>query len=406
MAGKGLSSWAGVDRRSLLALAAAAGFAPTAWAAEAAGPLHVPLKIRWNRPWMNVTLDGNGPYPYVLDCGTSQWLIDRRLAEALKLQGLHRERVGGVVGEANVNTFLVKEVLIGDGLRVPNEEFTAVALADFFRGTVPIGLLTLYPSELSFSDSELRLWRGGGFDLGDDTVALHVTRGNRRDEFVVDAEVDGHVLTFGLDTGDPGLLSLNRDTVRRLNLWDAYPKFTEYRAGSVTGDAFAVRDVRAKQIKFGASAFDNPVISLTDPNAPPNSESESSLSNPGDQAGLIGMDVLRRFDLKIDVRQGKIGLKANRDFSTVWRTDRSGLTALSRRNQKGEHIARVTGVAPGSAADTAGLKAEDRIVLADGEYPFRDFEWDLKGPPGTRLMLTIERGGARQQIPLILADRI
>jgi membrane-associated protease RseP (regulator of RpoE activity) len=70
----------------------------------------------------------------------------------------------------------------------------------------------------------------------------------------------------------------------------------------------------------------------------------------------------------------------------------------------------VTEVVAGSPADSAGLKAGDRIRAIDGESGTVQMDervrtWRLE-PPGTRVTLEIERGGTRSSVSFELLDGI
>ena len=71
-----------------------------------------------------------------------------------------------------------------------------------------------------------------------------------------------------------------------------------------------------------------------------------------------------------------------------------------------QHVARVTAVAPGSAAARAGLAPGDDLLALDGAPPISiaDFAWSLhRGPASGTLPLTIRRGAGEQQLTLPLA---
>src|SRR6202008_1916069 len=86
---------------------------------------------------------------------------------------------------------------------------------------------------------------------------------------------------------------------------------------------------------------------------------KGSFANP-DPAGNLGSGVLRRFTVAFDYAARKMYLAPNAAFGKPDPFDRSGLWLL-RDGAKPQ----VTDVVPGSAAEHAGLRVDDRIVAFD-----------------------------------------
>lgn len=76
--------------------------------------------------------------------------------------------------------------------------------------------------------------------------------------------------------------------------------------------------------------------------------------------GLIGNEILNRFTLLIDNINKKVYIKANRNISQPIKYDKSGLTLFASGKNLDDFY--VKHVIPGSPADIAGLKPEDKII--------------------------------------------
>jgi len=69
---------------------------------------------------------------------------------------------------------------------------------------------------------------------------------------------------------------------------------------------------------------------------------------------------------------------------------------------------RVAVVTPGSPAESAGIRVNDRVVKADGAEMARKDQWSAflrSGPPGRTITLTIERDGGLRDVAVGVASR-
>lgn len=80
--------------------------------------------------------------------------------------------------------------------------------------------------------------------------------------------------------------------------------------------------------------------------------------------GIVGNQLLSRFNLIIDYVRETAYLRANRKWKRSFRYDRSGLTVIASGRRL--HTFNVIGIVPGSPADEAGLAIGDVILEANG----------------------------------------
>lgn len=80
--------------------------------------------------------------------------------------------------------------------------------------------------------------------------------------------------------------------------------------------------------------------------------------------GLIGNEILNRFTVLIDNINKKVYLKPNKDQTKPFEYDKSGLTVFASGKDLNEVYVKY--VIPGSPADLAGIKPEDRIIKIQG----------------------------------------
>lgn len=159
--------------------------------------------------------------------------------------------------------------------------------------------------------------------------------------------VDG---TFLIDTADDAAVTF-------------FSPFAEHRhlAGppppAPAGSSGAMQAVlRGEALKLGGESLREPILSI--------SASTSGLFSDTRHAGLLGMDVLRRFKLTLDPSRKRMILEKNAAFPEPFDYDASGL----RVQPQGADLTtlEVRRVRPGSPGAEAGIRAGDVILAVDG----------------------------------------
>lgn len=123
---------------------ASAPTAPATRACSSGHPTKVPLKILHGRSgatlaFAPVMVHGKGPFPFTLDTGASQSLIDSKLAHTLRLKTLGRTQapVMGVTGQARAKIIKMTSWRAGS-MPLPAATVLSLPVA---RNNGPVGLL-------------------------------------------------------------------------------------------------------------------------------------------------------------------------------------------------------------------------------------------------------------------------
>ena len=166
---------------------------------------------------------------------------------------------------------------------------------------------------------------------------------------------DGYVFNgnFLVDTGMPGTLSLNSTTANRLNKekYLAEARTMSYSVGGIGGDR-KEHVFKTPQITVGGHAIKDVMITWS-------SNKKGALANEK-YDGLVGNDLLSRFDVIFDFADCVIYLRPNKNFD---RPEPNYLgIALTPMN---DHWI-VNGLLDGGNAEKAGLRRGDRIEKING----------------------------------------
>lgn len=201
-------------------------------------------------------------------------------------------------------------------------------------------------------------------------------------------EIKGEYL---VDIGNAGSINLTSAVAKKYSLENLSPlMYCKMDNGGIGGESTDAT-FRGESIKIGPFELKKPVMEFS-------FNTGGALADK-EYAGLIGNEVLERFDVIIDPVGKKLYLKPNADFSKPFNPPTRGFVYTDRSKTLGYWV--VNGVYKDSNADKAGLKNGDRITAINGrsvkEISFQEQRTtlfkDLNG-----VALDVERGN--QQLHL------
>jgi PDZ domain len=173
--------------------------------------------------------------------------------------------------------------------------------------------------------------------------------------FYVDAKVTprGHETLAGkflVDTAAEGAVTLFSPLVRQHHLLGPPPTAPAGSGGTLQGVT------RGETLDLKGLLLREPVILL--------SGSTSGILSDSSHAGLLGMEVLRRFQVTLDASRKRLSLEKSAAFSEPFEYDASGL----RVQPQGADLTtlEIRRVMPGSPGAQAGLQTGDVILAVDG----------------------------------------
>lgn len=379
-----------LTRRELLGGAVLAGglaMAPWARALAPARVFSCPISVEPGRVVLEAVIAARS-FRLLIDTGAPWSLIDNELARSLKLKALPGRRViQGIGGVSEFPWYDAGEVRFGRDIRLPHMLFVG-ARAGFgpdLVGTFGSGLFTSYDSDLDFSSGEWRSYPDGRGDFsGLSHLPSRLIRGGEfGDKIAADATIGGFAGEFLLDTGTPGDVSLESRASAKSGLWNDARPYVPVQSRGIGKGLVPGRIVRVDRMKIGPFVCGSPLVRLDKP---------GSISlREGD--GIIGLGALRLLNLTTQVSS-----------HTLWAAP-SGLPRRPERyamsglwlDGEGTNVT-IADIGTGSPAAGAGLKVGDKVI---GE--FGTLIRAITGPAGTKVPLTIERGGKRQDVVLTLA---
>ncbi len=242
----------------------------------------------YSRMTVPVTVNGQGPYPFVVDTGANRTVISRELADSLGLPPGDPLPVNGVAG---VQLTATTRAQLGLGGRVAVDAPLLVMREDGIGGAGLLGLDDLdgQAVTLDFRRQEVRIEPGRR--LAGDHLAI-VLKAYRRDGqlLLVDADLDDHTVIAFLDTGSDNTIG-NLALASRASAADAINRpQLDASIVSATGQTIdgAIREVQ--KLRLGRLTIARWSMTFADLHT---FRLWRLTSRP---AMLLGVDVLSRFD--------------------------------------------------------------------------------------------------------------
>ena len=364
----------------------------------------LPFELIDNRVFVEVHLNGEGPFHFILDTGASGFSLFDTTVQRLGLKGEDAGEESGV-GEKTVHVShcRIAQAQLGD-LQFEDLEADVFPGGDAGNvfGTKPVdGIIGLelfqrvvvkhdyVQKVLTFTLPDKFGYRGAGVVVPFDRP---------RQIPVVDAELDGIRGKFGIDTGARSSLLLYTPFVDQNHLKEKYSAHLEGVTGWGIGGPVRSLLARAKELRIGNVVVRDLVVRL--------STQKQGVTTSSAMAGLIGPDILSQFDVTFDYPRSRIIFEKNSQYGRRDSYDRAGLWM----GQMGEHFVAVDVIANGPAA-AAGVRQGDTILAIDGidtaKLVLPDVREKMRREPvGKKMTLLLDSAGKRHGVVFKLRDLV
>ncbi len=255
---------------------------------------------RSERMTVPVSIEGKGPFAFVIDTGAERTVISRKIADRLALEGEDPAELMSIAGTSMVDMVYVPRLTLGqksyDGLVSP------VLAAQHIGADGILGLDGLQDQRILFDFvlNQIFIEDANEERSRSSSREIVVTAKRRSGQLIfTDATISGLKVNVIVDTGAQvsiGNAELQKRLLRRAKELD-----DDKLLIAVTGDTLGVEFGRIRDFRIGRARFDSLSVAFAD--APP-FERFGLADKP---TLLIGMDVLRKFDqVAIDFPKRKI----------------------------------------------------------------------------------------------------
>lgn len=333
---------------------------------------------------------------FILDTGSGGISLDSATAADLKVKTTLSDRTIRSISGIRQVYFAYNQRLHLPGLTVDSLNFhindyevLTSAYGTKIDGIIGYSFLSRYIVKVDYDSSHISVWTKGsikyprgGFLLNPLLVSIPIMRGELKDNKEINAR-------FYFDTGAGMCLLLSADFVNDSFFIKPKRKWYATQAEGPGGKAPMKQGV-IKQVKIGPYKFRNVPTFIFD--------DDYNVTQYPYLAGLIGNDLLRRFNLIINYQEHDIYLIPNSHFKDVFDYSYTGLGMYM---LDGEIV--VMDVMHDSPADKAGFKPGDVVMAIENNFS-RNIQTykSLLQTPGEKLRILV----LRDQGPIILTLKV
>ena len=362
--------------------------------------VELPFRSTGNKILIPLRINGAGPFEFVLDTGASLGLLtDKEAIAELDLETRGAGRAQGAGSGAGVAIAMASDLELGLGpIRLTNaslavtQELGALGPAPW-QGIIGRQVFDNLVVEIDWTTERLSLRRPSQFEPDPDAASLALRRGHQGHVFL-NAEVEtsageSEPVELVVDTGAYHALALDPAQLAPGPRHISDVPLGRGLNGLLTGDVG-----RIERLLLGRFELQDVLVRYPTPDVVHVVTSGS--------AGNLGVETLRRFHVTVDLPGRRMLLVPNDSFEDAFRFSTTGISTQPWLDEDGN--VSIDHVLPGSAADTAGVTVEDRIVGVDS-IPMTQLELGalrerLQAEPGTSLELELSRGGETRRVTL------
>jgi hypothetical protein len=368
--------------------------------ADGATQTTVPFRISENHVYLDVMLNGMGPYHFAFDTGGAN-VVDSNVAKEIGAMGSGSAQMNGVGGSSESTSFATTRTLQIGNATLRNQVFLVLPIRKGFGITlgVPIDgvigyeVLSRFVTTFDYADNRVVLQLPGAYVAPPGASIVPIELYGTQPQFA--CAIEGVPATCTLDTGARDSVSLFTPFLK------AHPNVIPANVSAPGIDGFGVggasigRLGRIQTFAFGGFTIHDVVGDYTD-------QSEGGFAMPFIGAN-VGGGIWKRFTMTLDYRKLAMMLTPTSSFGARDYWDRSGVFLIN------NGAITIADVRPGTPAAKAGLAKGDVITSVNGSSTLSlgDVRQIFLGPEGSVVHITIKKkDGTTRNVDLMLEDYV
>ncbi|MCC6726162.1 MAG: aspartyl protease family protein [Saprospiraceae bacterium] len=376
--------------------------------------LDIPFEFSNNLILVNVVFQGIFPLKFIFDTGAEHSILSK--SSITDVLGIPYEREFKIYGsdmKTELTAYLIRGIHLKIETMVAPSNTMLVLKEDYFNfdelvgfnvdGIIGADMFKGLIVKINYEKKLITLMKNKSVKKateGMQAIPIRVEKNKPYLSTVVQTQGDSTVnVKLLLDTGAMLSLLLNSDSHPGLkpptnavqgNIGAGLGGFLTGHLGRVASLQMGAFQCQEVLTNFQTATFDMDTVLLRNRN------------------GVIGNEVLSRFEVIIDYPAQKLYLKPNRRFLEKFEFDKSGLVVIATDYQLSKFL--VHSVIPGSPAELAGIKAGDEIKRINFAIAslmnLKGINATMRKKEGKKIVLVVKRDGKRMKFEFRLRKLI
>ncbi len=332
----------------------------------------LPFKLHRGHIYIQGQINSSRTINILFDTGASGNVISEKVAEEIGLRVSGSQTVSGANGLVQLKTSRKNSLSLGQKLEMKKQTFFLLDMTHLTDEDLPLeaiigaNILIEYVVSLNFDSNQIEIYPQSGYvppknfkkhEIQLDDYGIPLINGSLNT-----SENDTKNGPFLIDTGAALTVSFNTHFVNENSLIKQVTPNYRYESKALSNDGIEYIG-RLKSFDFLDESFEGVPVRM--------STVTSGVSSDKSINGLIGLTLLKRFNLIFDYSKNVMYTKKNALFDQPFWDNKSGLR-LAKKNG----FLRVMSVVSGSAADKAGIQVGDNIASVDGKRELKADAFD------------------------------
>ncbi len=363
----------------------------------------IPFELFGDHIIIKVSLDDSEPLDFVFDTGSGLTVVDNPIADQLKL-----DKKPVDLGNVSKQVYITKhnKIEINDFVMESNIKVYATSLNHFeislgkdIDGILGYDLLHHHSVIINYDDLMLYIYDHGNVPKKGDMIpfslewAIPTIEGK-----VVLNNNEPHDGKFFIMTGAGTTLDFNSPYAKEYDVINKTGKHFSYYVKGLSDDETIHYEGHILSLEFGQQKVEDLPIGISD--------AKSGIQADPKVAGIIGSQILRQFNITIDVPDKVMYLTKNKSWGKKFMINSSGIDVQLSKDMKKVLIHQVFDDSP---ASEAGIKLNDQLLKINGrsmaEVSLAEVK-DILKREGETIDLVVNQNGEEKNVSLTLRSLI
>jgi hypothetical protein len=327
----------------------------------------IPFSIKNGHMFIKLRVNDSEPLHFVFDTGAAANLITDQTAATLGIEASGSQSVQGASGSTNVKRSNGHSVTLTGNEQLDDINFLILNIDHLsdedtpLDGIIGASILSRYVVEIDYDTNEIKLYdqddfKTPGSDWHPEKFSLATFRVPIISASITLPSGEKHEGRYLVDTGAATSVKFNTPFVKKMKLIKNLGNHYAYTSKALSQESVdEVSKLPAYEV-FGQT-FEDFAVRL--------SQTKKGVSGYSTVEGILGIDILKRFNTIYDYEHKTMYVQPNKAFKTAFPLNHDGLKV-----EKEEGAYRVVAVFDNSSAIEAGIEKGDLITSLDGRNDF------------------------------------